>query len=70
MDEMVRAIKGLRDRKAPSGDGIPTEVWKYGGAFLSKQSARMDHQNMGGKPCTTSLEGCQHSHHLQKRRLN
>ena len=22
---------------------------------------------MGGRPCTTSLEGCQHSHHLQKK---
>ena len=27
----------------------------------------MDHQIIGGRPCTTSLEGCQHSHHLQKR---
>ena len=47
MDEMVRAIKGLKDGKAP-----------------------MDYQRMGGRPCTTSLEGCQHSHHLQKRRPN
>ena len=26
----------------------------------------MDHQSMGGRPCTISLEGCQHSHHLEK----
>ena len=35
MDEMVRAINGLKDGKAPGGDIIPTEVLKYGGANLS-----------------------------------
>ena len=40
MDEMVRGIKGLKDGKAPSGDGIPAEVWKYGGANLSKRLYR------------------------------
>ena len=30
MDEMVRAIKGLKDGKAPGGDGIPAEVWNTG----------------------------------------
>ena len=28
-DEMARAIAGLKDGKAPGGDGIPAEVWKY-----------------------------------------
>ena len=40
MDEMVRAMKGLKDGKAPGGDGIPAEVWKYGGANLSKRLHR------------------------------
>ena len=31
MDEMSRAIAGLRNGKAPGGDGIPAEVWKRGG---------------------------------------
>ena len=31
MDEMARAIAGLKDGKAPGGDGIPAEVWKHGG---------------------------------------
>ena len=40
MDEMVRAIKGLKDGKAPGGDGIPAEVWKYGRANLSSRLHR------------------------------
>ena len=31
MEEMVRAIGGLKDGKAPGGDRIPAEVWKHGG---------------------------------------
>ena len=35
MDEMVRTIKGLKDRRKTLGDdGIPAKVWKYGGANL------------------------------------
>ena len=34
MDEMPRAIAGLKDGKAPGGDGIPAEVWKHGGENL------------------------------------
>ena len=32
MDEMVRAIAGLKDGKAPGG--IPAEVWMHGGDNL------------------------------------
>ena len=34
MDEMARATAGLKDGKAPGGDGIPAEVWKHGGDNL------------------------------------
>ena len=34
MDEMARAIAGLKDGKAPGGGGIPAEVWKHGGDNL------------------------------------
>ncbi|KAK2179515.1 hypothetical protein NP493_484g03033 [Ridgeia piscesae] len=34
MDEMARAIAGLKDGKAPGGDGIPAEVWNHGGDNL------------------------------------
>ena len=37
MDEMVRSINRLKDGKAPGGEGIPAEVWKYGGANLSNR---------------------------------
>ena len=34
MTEMARAFAGLKDCKAPGGDGIPAEVWKHGGDNL------------------------------------
>ena len=34
MDKMARAIGGLKDGKAPGGDGIPAEIWKHGGDNL------------------------------------
>ena len=34
MDEMARAIAGLKDGKAPGGDGIPAEIRKHGGDNL------------------------------------
>ena len=40
MDDMVRAVKGLKYGKAPGGDGIPAEVWTYGGANLSNRLHR------------------------------
>ena len=40
MDEMVKAIKGLKDGKALGEDGILAEVWKYGGANLSNRLHR------------------------------
>ncbi|KAK2188639.1 hypothetical protein NP493_126g03030 [Ridgeia piscesae] len=33
-DEIARAIAGLKDGKAPGGDGIPAEVWKHEGDNL------------------------------------
>ena len=40
MDELVRAIKELKDGKAPGRDGILAEVWKYGGGNLSNRLHR------------------------------
>ena len=41
MDEMVRAIKGLKDGKESGGDGIPGKVWKYGRANLFNRLHRI-----------------------------
>ena len=34
MDEMARAVAGMKDGKAPAGDGIAAEVSKHGGVNL------------------------------------
>ena len=34
MAVVARAIAGLKDGKAPGGEGIPAEVWKHGGDNL------------------------------------
>ena len=34
MDEVARVIAGLKDGKAPGGDGISAEVWKHAGDNL------------------------------------
>ena len=34
MDEMDTAIAGVKDDKAPGGDGIAAEIWKHGGDNL------------------------------------
>ncbi|XP_076298035.1 uncharacterized protein LOC143217535 [Lasioglossum baleicum] len=36
IEEIRRVIKGLKDGKAAGGDGIPNEVWKYGGCEIEE----------------------------------
>ena len=63
MNEMARAIAGLKDSKAPGEDGIPAEVWRQ----YVQHTAPTNHQCLGGGFCTTSMEGCQHCNHLHER---
>ncbi|KAK3509681.1 hypothetical protein QTP70_008422 [Hemibagrus guttatus] len=44
MDETMKAIMGLKDGKAPGGDGIPAEVWKYGGTNLLVKLHQLIHK--------------------------
>ena len=60
MGEMARANAGMKDGKAPGGDGIPAEAWKHGGDKSVQQTAPTNHQCLGDGFCTTSMEGCQH----------
>jgi len=67
MDEMARAIAGLKDGKEPGGDGIPAEVYKAWRRQSVQHTAPTNHQCLGDGFCTTSMEGCQHYNHLQER---
>ena len=55
MDEMARPLAGLKDGKAPGGDGITAEVWKQGGDNLFSRLHQLIIY-----ACTTSMEECQH----------
>ncbi|KAK3514603.1 hypothetical protein QTP70_021515 [Hemibagrus guttatus] len=44
MDETMKAIMGLKDGKAPGGDGIPAEVWKHGGTNLLVKLHQLIHK--------------------------
>ena len=60
MEEMARAIAGLKHGKAPGGDGIPAEVWKHGGDNLfSRLYQLITNAWEMGFFCTSSMEGCQ-----------
>ena len=67
MDEMARAIAGLKDGKPHGGERIPAEVLKHGGDNLFRRLHQLILQCLGGGFCTTSMEGCQHYNHLQER---
>ena len=41
VDETIKAIKQLSSGKAPGEDGIPPEVYKYGGAELAAELTRL-----------------------------
>ena len=67
MDEMARAIAGLKDGKALGGDGIPCRSMEARRRQSVQQTALTNHQCLGGRFCTTCMEGCQHCNHLQER---
>ena len=58
MAEMARASTGLKDGKAPGGDGIPAEVWKHEGDNLFSRLHQL---------ITNAWERCQHCNHLRER---
>ena len=67
MDEMARAIAGLKDDKVPGGDGIPAEVWKHGGDNLSNRLHQLITKAWEEGSVPQAWKDC---NHLQERRSN
>ena len=68
VDEMARAIACLKDGKHLErrrwNSCKSMEAWR---GQSVQQTAPTNHQCLGGRFCTTSMEGCQHCNHLQER---
>ena len=45
-----------------------SRIMELQGRHSDPHIAPTDHQNIGGRPCSPSVEGCQKSDNLQKRR--
>ena len=83
VDKDPDSLENIQQRSAnsalgdkPQSDQV-TEIWQstrcgegIRGSKFVQQTAQMDHQNMGKRPCTTIQERCQHRDHPQKRRSN
>ena len=43
LEEILAAIKSMKSGKTPGLDGIPAEIYKYGGTALNAQLLKFDH---------------------------
>ena len=66
LDEMLERSRGLKDGKEPGGDGIPAEVWKYGGVNLSNRLHRLIIKVWEEGHIPQAWKDA-NSHHLQKK---
>ena len=63
----LERIKGLKNGKAPGGDRIPVEVWKYGVANLSNRLHRWIIKIWEEVHVLQAWKVAKHSHYLQKK---
>jgi len=66
LHEVTQAVKGLKNNKASGPDGIPAEMFKYGGQYLLHRLHRFILLTWNSKQLPQQF--CEYCHDLQAQR--